>query len=533
MAKKKNNKFNFKDDKLLATNFGPLNNIELNLKPLTILIGVNSTGKSYICRLLYSIGKVLNKALLMDIDYTIRALDTDSWKTGAKKDALKHKEELLSIMDSIINSFDSVVIFSKELNKNIISDFLEGITTNLKKTIEKKAQTEIERSFGSIIYSLISDSEKSLNFEYLSGYIKYSVVITQKDVRIDIEIVDQEKIVDNMELGIDKNGLYIKWKNKKNKNVFLSRRTLEEFFERKFNIEQFWRTIMIGIQLSEIFGEIITSPSFYYLPAERSGLLQGYKTIASAVMSSIPLIGIRQVDISPFTGVVADFISLLLQLQDVPEEDEILRYLKTRHQKPISSPILNDLANRLESEVLNGKVTLKQNGNGNPAKIQQIEFEQKGTSYQLHQTSSMISELAPLVLFLRHLPIKTGDFLIIEEPESHLHPSAQRNIARIIASIVRAGYKVIITTHSDYLLQQLSNLIVPKLSATKSSRSKKKVKLVDEILPNEMEVVLLKFDQSIKGSIYEKIPVTDEGILDESFSSIGEELYNESIKIKN
>lgn len=517
---------------MITTNFGPISSIELNLKPLTFLIGVNSTGKSYICRLLYSIGKALNEALMLINNPEIRPINTEIWKKDIKKYALKHKEDLLSISKNLRNAPGSVMIFSNEFKKTVINHYLEGIIINLKQTLEKKAQIEIERTFGSVINSLISNSEKSFNFEYSSGHLKYSVVVTQKGVKIDLEIVGQEIIIDNMELGINKEGLYVKWKNNIHQGIFLTKSNIENYIEKKFGTEEFWLLILLSIQFSEISREIFSSPSFYYLPAERSGLLQGYRTIASAIMPSLPLIGIRSIDISPFTGVVADFISLLLRLQDVQEDDTILRYIRTR-QKQTPSPILNDLANRLETEVLNGKVILKENSNGNFAKIQQIEFEQKGTSYQLHQTSSMISELAPLVLFLRHLPIKPGDFLIIEEPESHLHPSAQRNIARIITSIVRAGFKVIITTHSDYLLQELSNLIVPKLSLTKRPRSKKKVKLVDEILPNEMEVVLLRFDESIKGSIYEKIPVTDEGIQDESFASVAEELYNESIRAKN
>ena len=77
---------------------------------------------------------------------------------------------------------------------------------------------------------------------------------------------------------------------------------------------------------------------------------------------------------------------------------------------------------------------------------------------RMSQSSSMVSELAPLVLFLRGI-VQPGDTLIIEEPEAHLHPAAQTKIALTLARLVRIGVRVIITTHSDWLLEQIGNLV--------------------------------------------------------------------------
>ncbi len=77
---------------------------------------------------------------------------------------------------------------------------------------------------------------------------------------------------------------------------------------------------------------------------------------------------------------------------------------------------------------------------------------------QMSHSSSMVSELAPLVLFLRGI-VQPGDLLIIEEPEAHLHPAAQTKIAHTLARLVRTGVRVVITTHSEWLLQEISNLI--------------------------------------------------------------------------
>ena len=72
--------------------------------------------------------------------------------------------------------------------------------------------------------------------------------------------------------------------------------------------------------------------------------------------------------------------------------------------------------------------------------------------------SSMVSELAPVVLYLRHI-VLPEDLLVVEEPESHLHPAMQVEFARQLAAVVNSGIRVIITTHSECLLGALANLV--------------------------------------------------------------------------
>lgn len=50
-------------------------------------------------------------------------------------------------------------------------------------------------------------------------------------------------------------------------------------------------------------------------------------------------------------------------------------------------------------------------------------------------------------------------FLIVEEPESHLYPDAQKLIAELLAMFMNNGNSLMITTHSPYVLGTLNNLI--------------------------------------------------------------------------
>ena len=60
---------------------------------------------------------------------------------------------------------------------------------------------------------------------------------------------------------------------------------------------------------------------------------------------------------------------------------------------------------------------------------------------------------------LRHVAEK-NQLLIIDEPESHLDTANQIRLARLLARAVHAGLKVLITTHSDYIVKEINNLLM-------------------------------------------------------------------------
>lgn len=49
---------------------------------------------------------------------------------------------------------------------------------------------------------------------------------------------------------------------------------------------------------------------------------------------------------------------------------------------------------------------------------------------------------------------------MIDEPELNLHPDNQRLIARLLARLVNRGMKVVISTHSDYIVREINNMIM-------------------------------------------------------------------------
>lgn len=67
-------------------------------------------------------------------------------------------------------------------------------------------------------------------------------------------------------------------------------------------------------------------------------------------------------------------------------------------------------------------------------------------------------------------------FLIIEEPESHLFPNSQQDIAEILALFFNAGNHVLVTTHSPYVLGTFNYLMLAGQS-DKSAEEEVKSKL--------------------------------------------------------
>lgn len=91
--------------------------------------------------------------------------------------------------------------------------------------------------------------------------------------------------------------------------------------------------------------------------------------------------------------------------------------------------------------------------------------------FPIHLGSSSIRSLADIFFYLRHAA-KRHSLLMIDEPESHLTPQNQVVLARMLGAIVSSGVRVYVTTHSDYLVKELNNLIMlNELSQTKRARA--------------------------------------------------------------
>jgi hypothetical protein len=256
--------------------------------------------------------------------------------------------------------------------------------------------------------------------------------------------------------------------------------------------------------LSEFLGQA------QYLPAARSGLMQSYKVLAGSLVRQSAHRGSSDLKAPSVTGIVADFLAKMIELD------------------PGATRPFSDHAARLEREILGGLIALEQDG---PGRYPEPVYESPGGRFPIARTSSMVSELAPVVLFLRHV-LNRGDLLMIEEPEAHLHPQAQVAFAKALVRLVNSGLRVAITTHSEFFLQQLNNAVI---ASGVGDEAGDVVGLDQEtrLRPESVAAYLFKPDGE-RGTEVVELPVDPQaGIPEESFSEVSEYLYAQTVALDN
>lgn len=113
-------------------------------------------------------------------------------------------------------------------------------------------------------------------------------------------------------------------------------------------------------------------------------------------------------------------------------------------------------ASEIERQLLSGSVSIGKEGD---VKFEPLSANHSSLPLPIQMSSSSVKTLSGLVVYLRHIA-KKGDVLIIDEPEMNLHPDNQRRLARIFARMINNGLRLIISTHSDYIIRELNNLIM-------------------------------------------------------------------------
>jgi hypothetical protein len=211
----------------------------------------------------------------------------------------------------------------------------------------------------------------------------------------------------------------------------------------------------------------------------------------------------------------------LTRTEEIPlnrPDREMLSKLIVDDPSKIKDEEISKIAEFLEEE-MGGKVEVKTFGLVFP----EIYFV-KSEKIPILRSHSGIRELAPLIIYLRYV-LKRSTSIVIEEPETHLHPYMQSVVARALAMLSR-HVDVLITTHSPTILDELNNLIhLSKLDT--EEKIEVGYKEFEGLDYNSLKIYRFKTDGTV-----EEVEVTEEGIEEDEFSSVVVELSNKYAEVE-
>lgn len=422
--------------KLTIKNLGKIVHSELELNDLTLLVGDNNSGKTYVTYSLYGLLK--------------------NWT-----DFINYK------------SFKEIEIKLK--NEGQVSLNLEELIQLVNKSIVEESSNFQQR-----IRNLFNDKEKI-----------FADAVVKLDFEKPTEFKDAEK-----KLYIGENTI-LEGKISKNK-LFIS-----YVKESKTNIEDHLFTrVLANIFTSLVFEEIFPDPTI--ITAERLGISLFYKELDEKRNSLVD--GLQKLDDHNGNFHPYDLLLSMSAYYATPIRDHITYTRNLDNLKKNTSSVDSSYALEIIKEILGAEFRKE-----NKQDIRFYTKNKKNNKFDipLYLASSSARCIVDIYFYLKHIA-KIGDILIIDEPESHLTLKNQRLMAKLIAAIINLKIKVFITTHSDFLVKELNNLIL--LSNTFDSKDiwltkyKKNYTVNDFIQPDSVSVY-----QANNGKL-DKLKVSNKGI---------------------
>lgn len=229
------------------------------------------------------------------------------------------------------------------------------------------------------------------------------------------------------------------------------------------------------------------------VPAGRAGITDSYRYLAEQVL--LERHGYQK---SGPSGITRDFLAILVGASPTSIFDEFDDDL--------------DFVSSIFDPLLGGRLR----PSADPEEL--FTFVTNGYKVDRNVMSSMVKELGPMVVLLQQSRAR-GSVLIVDEPECHLHPRAQIALARAFVALVSKGGRFLLSTHSPYLAQSLSNRWV------EAARE-------GEVQNQGMAVI--QFTESGKGVVVRDIQFRAQyGFTFDEFTNAAEDVQEEFVELFN
>ena len=506
---------------LSVTNFGPIARADIDLRPMTVFVGPSNTGKSYLAILIYALHRFFGKQSARHswepwrYAHGLDLPDMQSVSDERIKSLNEWVERLIDQMDSSERPPDLRVYVTESI-RPIVQQFLEdvsGVADHLDREVARCFGVENIRELirrGSRGGARVDLKRTGLDSPAHTESLKYGFVTNKTGSDFVVSIPDHTP-------------LYVE-ANDTGSFGELMAVALDARYALTYVATSQVAELVVGLVEENILNPL--NRMAHYLPAGRTGVMQAHRVAVGSLIARAPYAGLQRDDPLPvLSGVLADFLGRLSVL------GEQAAHMSPSAIWPKRGRRINGdmLAGRLEEEVLRGAVHNRRTVTGYPV----FSFQPEGwqDDLPLMNASSMVSELAPVVLYFRYV-VSPGDVLIIEEPESHLHPAMQVEFTRHLAAAVRAGVRVMITTHSEWVLDELANLV--RMSELPKAHRKGIGGADYSISPEQLGVWLFEPKQRPRGSVVKEIPFDEKfGGFRSGFDEVAIGTYNEYVAISN
>lgn len=99
----------------------------------------------------------------------------------------------------------------------------------------------------------------------------------------------------------------------------------------------------------------------------------------------------------------------------------------------------------------------------------EYQFNKNGEKINLINTAMGVKYFGILQVLEKNNHLFENQILILDEPEVHLHPKWQLKLAKVITKLVQNGVKVLINSHSPYMIQALIKYVKDEKLIDKSN----------------------------------------------------------------
>ncbi|WGE42128.1 AAA family ATPase [Actinobacillus equuli] len=399
--------------------FGKIKKAQISLRPFTMIVGPNSSGKSFITKALYSIFHTMNKDLFAEFItkninlaiYSLEEIDSNLIKKSDNDsniiNELRHL--LFSLRDELSYKFEDITILQ---NKEIIL-FIDEEMFKLNKLLYKFQE------------SLHGKRTKLASIQFQLDLFKININSFK-------------------EINKDFNKFYSSELSSSLKNEFLNNFLVQSIKDLQIeNSETSFKFFDSDI------GSILFSNNDLFFNIKHAGIANLQKLSNVVYLESPIYFKLRNtLNESRFSGFSFRRKGIINQ---VPKYFYDVDQLLT--SKILSNNDENDLSSILEliEKTISGRFDITSQG--------EIIFSEGEKQIPFNMVSSGMANLGIIYLLVKKNVLTKGSYLIIDEPEINLHTEWQHIMMDILFELSKLGVLIVIASHSLDMVYRLENII--------------------------------------------------------------------------